>query len=630
MGKAVSKLCSSGNNANSGAICQGQDILEYIHDAVIGCNQIVTTPFGDRVMLYADYTASGRSLQFIEHYMRNEVLPLYGNTHSSNTATSMQTSSFMADARSIILEAVHGSACEDVVLFTGSGSTGAILKVARVLGLEPSHCAWNETKSMELQDSYQAVVFTSLMEHHSNLLPWRESGAHVVLIGLDEFGEPDMDELAEKLELYASRTELLIGSFSAGSNVTGRMTNTKAITEVLREYGALVMFDYAAAAPYVDIDVSDKDAVFISTHKFVGGPGTPGVLVAKKKLFGSKSCADPGGGTVFWVTADDHAYLEAVVYREEGGTPDILGAIRAGLVFQLKAAVTPAAIHAREAKYLAKARKAFRAMDNVHILGASSAEHLTIFSFLISVPWHTHLDSARSALSGAGTSESSVPDAGPDDHPNLYLHHNFVSVLLNDLFGIQTRGGCACAGPLGAYLLQLTRAEIQAFFEAMSLDDDSAIVKPGFSRFGLAYFFNAEDVKYMLDALAFVAEHGYKFLTVYEIVNGSDWVHVGFSNRMRTLRDISYDAGCMSHAPEIHTGKVAPGELAAARASYLKHARKVLAEIEAEPPVIEEEEHPVFQSPYRWFVRPSDASRMLRGEPMQFVPEQTFTPIQFK
>ena len=283
-------------------------------------------------MVYADYTASGRALRDTERFVTTEVLPWYANTHTTTSVTSLQTTRYRHEARDIVRNATNASE-HDAVIFVGAGVTGAIHKLVHAL----------QVAKLRSSDLGPVVVFISPFEHHSNILPWREAGATIVRIAESSDGLVDIGDLRAKLKSAAAKgSSMLIGAFSAASNVTGILVDTDAVSACLHEHGALAVWDYATAGPYCPIDMNSKstpgaykDAVVVSPHKFVGGVAAQGVLVAKKALFRDEVPEGAGGGSVFYVTRDGHRYLQDIETREEGGTPDIVGSVRAGQYINL-------------------------------------------------------------------------------------------------------------------------------------------------------------------------------------------------------------------------------------------------------------------------------------------------------
>ena len=524
-------------------------LLERVRRGIVGEGELMDGPFGRRRVTYADYTASGRSLDFIEDFIRDAVLPRYANTHTESSGTGLQTSRLREDSRRMIRDAVGGTE-DDLVIFCGSGATAAVSKLIGILELRiPAGLDERYQLSARIPESERPVVFVGPYEHHSNELPWRESIADVVVIAEDSDGHVDLADLERQLIRFATRP-LRIGSFSAASNVTGILTDASAIARLLHAHGALSFWDYAAAGPYVPVRVAasapgmrdHKDAVFLSPHKFPGGPQTPGVLVVRRELVRNAVPTVPGGGTVAFVDPVGHRYLDDPVAREEGGTPAIVESIRAGLVFGLKQAIGTDLIAAREERLWQRVLARWEGNAQIEILGNHQARRLAVVSFRI--------------RHGKG----------------LYLHHNFVVALLNDLFGIQARGGCSCAGPYGHRLLAIGAARSHALREEIGHGCEG--VKPGWTRVNLNYFISPAAADYIADAVDLLAAEGYRLLPDYSFDPRTGlWRHAGGTPRAPLrLSEVCYGGDGEMTYPR-HRGQAGED----AFPGYLRQGRALLA-----------------------------------------------------
>jgi selenocysteine lyase/cysteine desulfurase len=523
-------------------------VLERVRAGLIGEGEVLDGPYGPRRITYADHTASSRALDLIEDVIRDQVLPRYANTHTESSGTGRQTTRLREDARRLIRDAVGGTD-DHLVIFCGSGATAAINKLVGILELRlPAGLAGRYRLLDHIPAVHRPVVFVGPFEHHSNELPWRESIAEVVVIGEDADGHIDLAVLERQLTAYADRP-LRIGSFSAASNVTGILSDTDRIAGLLHRHGALSLWDYAAAGPYVPIRVDEsrpgagdhKDAVFLSPHKFVGGPQTPGVLVVRRDLVRNRVPTAPGGGTVAFVDPIEHRYLDDPVAREEGGTPAIVESIRAGLVFALKQAVGTDLIQAREERLWRHAMHRWQSNPRLEILGNPHARRLSIVSFRVR-------------------------------HGSRYLHHNFVVAVLNDLFGVQSRGGCSCAGPYGHRLLAIDATHSHAYGDEVVHGCDG--IKPGWARINFNYFITDAVRDYLIDAVDLVASYGHRLLTDYRFDPHTGLWHHHDHRAEPPLRlsDVRFDAeGGLSRLP--HRAPIGEDALA----GYLDWARAMLA-----------------------------------------------------
>lgn len=598
----------------SGLECK-ERLCEQIRNNIIGAKQFFPSPFGTRKVVYADYIASGKHLYFLEDFLVKIVKPLYANVHTKGSITGFQTTQFREEARKKVFECLHGIEGEDYCVFEGQGATTC------------SNLLVNMIFQREDIKDKEVHVFTSIFEHHSNFLPYREKGATVTMVKESKkTGKLDLEFLENELARISKKPNtFIIGAFSAASNISGILTDTVAITKILHKYGALAFFDYACSAPYVDVQMNTKDedgnwvkkdALFLSTHKFIGGPGTPGILMVKHGIVSNaKIPLISGGGTVQWVTEEGHVYLEDEE-RFEGGTPLIEGDIKAGIVFALKQFVTPKFIKSKEMLYFNKAMSILSKNKNFFIIGNPYVPRVSVMSFLVKVD-------------------------------GLLLHCKFVTKLLNDLFGIQSRSGCMCAGPYGVYLFGMTENETKKYEELLSNKEGKyELLKPGFCRLSFNYFISEDEFNYIVKAIDFIATHGWKFLPLYTFgAKSGNWTHITDESetdnfkKSRLLSNISYENGIFGFSIEDNFSKPDPKTKEKdLYKSYLKEAKVILKETvediksrkEFDKELLAKEEVYMKEGKYRWFLTPSEAFKMMKDESFKSTNTHCFNLRQYE
>lgn len=451
------------------------DVIDKLREGVIGEGAAFESPFGIQKLIYADYVASGRALRQVEGFVMERVLPFYANSHTEASHCGGEMTRMRREARAIIAGAC-GADDSFATVFAGAGATAGLNRLVHLLGVAEA-----------VQRGENPLVLIGPYEHHSNILPWRESGAEVVEIAEAATGGPDLDVL--EAALIAARGRCVVGAFSAASNVTGIVTDTDRVTRLLKRHGALAVWDYAGGAPYLTIDMragtdAQKDAVVVSAHKFPGGPGASGVMIVRKAACCASRMFQPGGGTVKFVSPTAHDYSCDIATREEAGTPNVVGDIRAALCFMVKAAIGQARLDTRHAQLRARALAVWGENPNMQIMGNAQAPALPIFSFRV-----------RNSARGG------------------YLHHQLFTRLLSDVYGIQARGGCACAGPYAHRLLGIGEAESEAIRAAIQRGEE--MEKPGWTRLNLSALMDDAKADLVIAAVDALARNPYPMADAY-------------------------------------------------------------------------------------------------------------------
>lgn len=449
-----------------------ENYFKKFKEKVIGNDATFTTPYGEQKMIYADWIASGRLYKDIEHKMSNVFGPNVGNTHTETSETGTIMTKSYCEAKQIIKDHVNANE-NDILINTGFGMTSAVNKLQRLLGLK---MCGDISKGVCLREKQKPIVFVTHMEHHSNHTSWYETNADVVILEPGENLLVDLDKMQETLNKYKDR-ELKIGSFTACSNVTGIKTEYHKMAKIMHQNQGLCFVDFAANAPYSDIDMHPADpmealdAIMFSPHKFLGGPGSSGILIFNKALYTNQVPDLPGGGTVDWTNAwGDYKYVDDIEAREDGGTPGFLQAIRAALAIKLKEEMGVENIEKREKELVNIAFEGLSNIDGLNILAPKQKDRIGAISFYFKE-----------------------------------IHYNLVVKLLNDRFGVQVRGGCACAGTYGHILLDVDYERSQHITELINQGDLS--LKPGWIRLSIHPTMTDEELKFIIKAVGEISKN---------------------------------------------------------------------------------------------------------------------------
>ncbi len=449
-----------------------EKFFEKFRKNIIGIDQEFDSPFGTNKIVYGDWIASGRLYKPIEDKISNEIGTFVGNTHTETSETGIRMTHAYQKSHELIKQHVNAGK-NDVIITAGSGMTAVINKFQRILGLK--YCGTLSGKGCIIERE-RPVVFITHMEHHSNQTSWYETNADVVVIEPGEGLLVDTDNLRQALNKYKDRP-YKIGSFSACSNVTGVRTPYHEMAKIMHEFGGVCFVDFAASAPYEKIDMHPAnpleklDAVMFSPHKFLGGPGTSGVLIFDASMYKNEVPDAPGGGTVDWTNRwGKYKYVDDIEAREDGGTPGFLQSIKTALCIDLKNQMGIENIEKREKELLTRAFNGLDKIKGLNILANNVRDRLGVISFYIDK-----------------------------------IHFNLVVQLLNDKYGIQTRGGCACAGTYGHFLLEVSYEQSKEITEKINHGDLSE--KPGWVRWSLHPTMPNSEVDLMIHALEDIVEN---------------------------------------------------------------------------------------------------------------------------
>jgi selenocysteine lyase/cysteine desulfurase len=457
-----------------------EQYFQQFRQNIIGINQEFESPFGKKTIIYTDWTASGRLYRPIEEKLMNEFGPFVANTHTETTISGTAMTMAYHEARHIIKKHVNAND-NDVLINDGTGMTGVVNKFQRILGLKLPE---NLKAFTDIPEAIKPIVFISHMEHHSNQTSWLETIADVVVIPANEDGLLCMNEFKVLLEKYKERS-FKIASITSCSNVTGIRTPYHEVAKLMHQNNGVCFVDFACSGPYVDInmhpdDESYLDAIFFSPHKFLGGPGTSGVLIFNKNLYNNNVPDCPGGGTVSWTNPwGEHKYIDNIEDREDGGTPGFLQVIKTALAIQLKEEMGVKNILQREHEIVDFVFSELNSIENIHILANQHQDRLGVVSFYID-----------------------------------QLHYNLGVKLLNDRFGIQTRGGCSCAGTYGHYLLHVDQETSHELVCQITSGD--LIKKPGWIRMSIHPTTTSEEIQFVCESIKALAQNHKEWAKDYD------------------------------------------------------------------------------------------------------------------
>ncbi len=512
---------------------------EWLRHEIIGRNDIFKTPVGDRPLVYADYTASGRGLYFIENYLQN-LLRYYANSHTDDDFTGKTMTNLLHESEERIKKLVNAGDTGKII-FTGTGATGAITRLQQILGVfwtpATKHRLDTMIDSCSLVSELEApcktslrqqmkknkpIVFVGPYEHHSNEIMWRQSLCEVLEVPLNTSGELDLKALESMVSAEQYKKREKIGSFSAASNVSGIKTPIYEVARILHKHDAIACFDFAACAPYVEIDMNKNkesyfDAIFLSPHKFLGGPGASGLLVFNEKIY--QKTLPPSiaaGGTVDFVTYDSQKFSDDIETREKPGTPGILQAIKTSLVFQLKDKVGIETIEEIERYLFTEFISRFKDDERIDFYGSTDpAKKVNIIAFNVK-------------------------------HNSRVIHPRLFTRIMNDFFGIQTRAGCSCAGPYGHRLLSIDK-ELSSRFVHLVEDRGYNGLKPGWVRLNLHYSFSDSEFEYICKTLEYLIEKAHLFIPLYEFdLKTGEWQYKEVVDDKITL---DFEAVINAHPP---------------------------------------------------------------------------------